>query len=93
MDLPDTYIFKSRDDAKKVINAMTAIIEEFKFVTVGDFYDLVGAPPGDWKDSKKGWTKLDTASIDQVSLGFRITLPIIEDISVKITERWKEVEK
>ena len=68
------YVFKDISEADYVIKHMKEIIELYGYVTVSDFYDLVGIT-GNYTDNKYGWTNIRNAEVIRVSDGYLIKLP------------------
>ena len=72
-------IFATRRDAEEILNYMGDLIDEYGFVTVADFYDLVGVS-GNYTDNKYGWTDISNAEIVRVKDGYMIKLPKIRKL-------------
>lgn len=66
--------FTSKADADAVLEQMDAIMDEYKMVTVVDFYDLVGIT-GEYTDSKYGWTNIRNARTVHGRDGYYIEMP------------------
>lgn len=73
----DTFILSSRQEAELVLERMNDCIDQFDVVTVGDLYELIGAP-SNHTDQKWGWTVIGDAPIRQVREGYVIDLPPTE---------------
>lgn len=67
-------IVNTRGDAQQVLDEMFRQLDEYKSVTVADFYDLVGVT-GKFTDNQWGWVNLHAAGVSRVREGFRIELP------------------
>jgi hypothetical protein len=67
-------ILAQRDEAQLVMEAMVDIVDKFRFVTVGDLYDLLGFN-STFVDNSWGWSNLSAASIKQVREGYLLELP------------------
>lgn len=67
-------IVNTRGDAQQVLDEMFRHLEEYKTVSVAEFYDLVGIT-GKFTDNQWGWTNLNAAGVSRVREGFRIELP------------------
>lgn len=67
-------IFDSRQDAMRVLSRMKDIIIDVGYVSVGDFYELIGSE-GDYTDFSYGWSSLRDANVISTRDGFVITLP------------------
>lgn len=72
-------VFATKDDAQKVLDALTQAAARFGVATVGDFKDLSGVP-STYMDHKQGWTSVVGANIKQVEDGFVIDFPPTEEI-------------
>ena len=72
-------IFRTKDDAQKVLEALTQLGSRYNVVTVEDLNDLAGVP-STHADHKRGWAGFSGASITEVANGFIIDLPPAEEI-------------
>lgn len=70
-DFSDIY-FEDGNDAREVLSSMADILEEYRVVTVGAFYDLSGIKDKSWADEKWGWTDLSDAYVSRTRNGFHI---------------------
>lgn len=70
----DDVIFESRDEAEDVLEAMLNVLDEYDFVTVGNFNDLVGIRTNP-TDFKWGWDNLARSHVDRVRDGYIIRFP------------------
>lgn len=70
----EDIIVESRAEGEEVLDRMGEIIDEYKFVSVADLYDLVGIS-GNYTDNKYGWTNIRNAQVTRVRKGFLIELP------------------
>lgn len=70
----DDIIYESRGEAEAVLEQMIEVIERYKFITVGDMYDMAGLPQP-YTSNKYGWTSLRTAETVRVRDGYTIKLP------------------
>lgn len=69
-------IYETRDDAEKVLNGMSEIIDNYGFVTVADLYDISGLPGAYYTDSIIGWKgSIKESTIKKVRDGYVIDLP------------------
>lgn len=74
----DDIEFESITDANKVLNKLLWRLDEYKVVTVADFYDYAGITP-DYTDSKYGWDDLRDAYVKRGYGGvYYIILPKAE---------------
>jgi hypothetical protein len=71
----DNIIFETRGDAQAVLSAMEDAIDEFKFVSIGDLYDLADISTHNHAINNYGWTNLSTASVQRVRDGYMLKLP------------------
>lgn len=72
-------ILKSREEAEKVRDDLTACVEQFDVATVSDLYDLVGVT-GSFQDDKWGWYDLRDVRIRRVREGYLLELPRTQPI-------------
>lgn len=72
-------VIASRPEAQKVLDDITAAIEQFDVATVSDLYDLVGIT-GSFQDDKWGWYDLRGARIVRVREGYLLDLPKPEPV-------------
>lgn len=75
----DELVFPSRTHAEQVIDAMMPLLEKYKFVTVGDFFDLAGVS-AEWTDRDYGWRDLRGIVPIPCQGGFQLNLPRPEHI-------------
>lgn len=75
----ETFILSSKEEAERVISALKDVIDQFDVVSVGDLYELIGAPSSH-TDQKWGWSFLGDVPIHQVRDGYVIELPPTEAI-------------
>jgi len=67
--------FESRGEAEMVLDGMMEILNEYKQVSVADFYDLAGVST-EFTDNKYGWTDLRGCRVTgSPSRGYVIQLP------------------
>lgn len=71
----DDIEFTTRGEAQLVLDQLNEIIDEYKFATVMDMYDLAGLTPP-YTSNDYGWTSLRTAELVRVRGGkYIIKLP------------------
>lgn len=71
----DDIIIDNRGEAEDVLTRMDELMDQYKVVSVADFYDLVGVT-GNYTDNKYGWTDIRSASVVRVAGGgYMIKLP------------------
>lgn len=73
----DDVILDSREEADEVLARMDELLQDYKMVSVADFYDLVGIT-GKTTDNRYGWTDLRNASVVRDRDGYLIKLPRAE---------------
>lgn len=73
-------VFTSREDAQRVIEALSLIIDKYEIVSVADLKELVGIPTVH-TDQKWGWDRLVDVNIRQIREGYLLELPQAEPIS------------
>lgn len=67
--------FDNRGDAEEVLDRLFELINEYKIVSINDYYDLVGKH-GNFTDEKYGWTDLRSARVERTYGGrYYIKLP------------------
>lgn len=72
-------IFVSRDEADRVAERLTDIVDKYEVASVADLHGLVGLP-ANYVDNKWGWSSLRGVDIRQVREGFLLDLPPVEPI-------------
>ena len=72
-------VFTSREDAERVVEALSLILEKYDLVSVADLHELVGLPTVH-TDQKWGWDRLTEVSIRQIREGFLLELPPADPI-------------
>ena len=70
----DDIIVRTRREGEEVLGSMKDILREYGQVSVGDFYELVGAP-SEFSDCKKGWKELRYAGLHKNRYGYTFSLP------------------
>lgn len=70
----DNVTLPTRDDAERVIQGLYDILDQYKAVTVADFYGLTGITSA-YTDERWGWTDLRGINVQRVREGFRINIP------------------
>ena len=66
----------TRRGAMLILMYMNDIIARYGYVTVADYYDLIGSKIIKYTDDQKGWRSLRGAKIKQVDLfTYKIVLP------------------
>lgn len=78
------YISKdiSRYEAKQILKYMSRIIYKYGYVSLADFYDLVGSKVHKYTDYRKGWRSLIGAKVSLIRRHgrYRIKLPDFYEI-------------
>lgn len=67
-------VLADRPEAQRVLDDLTAAIDQYDTVTVSDLYDLLGIT-GTFQDDKWGWYELRDARIVRVREGYLLDLP------------------
>ena len=70
----DELVLETRGEAQAVLNAMDAMMDEYKIVSVADMYDLIGETCP-YTAYKYGWTNIRNAEIVRVHDGYIIRMP------------------
>lgn len=73
----DDIVLENRGEAEAVIDQMEELIDVYNYVSLADFYDLVGVSCN-FTDNKYGWTDIRSASIKRVHDGYMICFPPVE---------------
>lgn len=73
MDFKDIYL-QDRGEAEMVIDALSAMIDEYGSATVADLYALVNIT-GDYTATKWGWTSMGGAKPHYTRDGYMLDLP------------------
>lgn len=66
--------FATRDDAESVINAMIEVILEYGWVSIGDYYDMIGER-STAVHQRYGWDNLDDVTVKRNADGWVLDLP------------------
>ena len=71
----------SRKEAKDILNAMRELIDRYGFVTLAEFYELMGSNSC-YLDNHRGWRSLSNArvSLTRRHGNYRMKLPALEII-------------
>jgi hypothetical protein len=76
---PGSFVAARREDAERVIERMSDILDMYEVVSLADLLDLLGKISSPI-DNKWGWTYLKNVEIRQVREGWLIELPELEAI-------------
>lgn len=68
------FIFDNYEDAKNVLFALFDLIKTYGFAYVSDLYDLINISYA-YKDTKRGWYDLTSATITYTRDGYVLRLP------------------
>lgn len=72
----DDVIFESRAEAEDVLAEMDAVLDEYEFVSVADYYEIAGVSgSGTHTNNRYGWSTLRSADIVRVRDGWTIKMP------------------
>lgn len=72
------YELHDRNEALDVIDRMKDYLSRYNFITIGDYYDLIGID-SQWTDRKYGWRDLSGTTISKSPNGYIINFPMIEE--------------
>lgn len=72
-------VLPSESDAEAVLEAMKSLLNKYKWVTVGDFLELVSFD-STFHDLKLGWTNLESVEVKPAHGGFILSLPDAQPI-------------
>lgn len=70
----DDVILQSRGEAESVLESMNDILDQYRIVSVADFYELAGVTAS-YTDNNFGWMDLSRASVVRAYDGYVIKLP------------------
>jgi hypothetical protein len=68
-------IFKKGDEASEVLDGLHDILQQYRQVTVADFFELADMDAGTWVDQKWGWENLSKAYVTYTRGGYVIVGP------------------
>lgn len=74
-----SIIVRTKQDADMVVRGLIDRIQECRYASVSDLFDLVGCP-GDYTDSDWGWMTPRGIGVRRVSQGFLIVVPDAQPI-------------
>ncbi len=70
----DHIIFKTKKEAEDVLDAITDILNGFKYITVSDIKDLLGIPTK-YTDTTFGWTSRAGINIREFEDTYILDIP------------------
>ena len=73
--IEDDIVFNTKEDAKKVLDELKAIVVQYGNATVADLYDLAGYEYIKFTDCKQIWTNLNDAFVVRINNGYSLRLP------------------
>lgn len=73
------FVFKTREAAEEILSQLRSQINVFKFAFIGDLYLFMGFGFVD-NYFQYRWTTLATAFVTFTSDGYRLCLPVPEDV-------------
>lgn len=69
-------IFNSKEKAENVLKLMKGVIQDYGFVTIADFYDLIDFANYTYEATKVGWKDLSASEIvNEVGTAWTIIFP------------------
>ena len=69
-------IFSSKEKAENILKLMNGVIRDYGFVTIADFYDLIGFTNYTYEAIKVGWKDLSASEIvNEVGNAWTIIFP------------------
>lgn len=71
----EEIFFDTPKEANDVLEELCEQLEEYEWVTVGDFFELAGIDDKSWINDKWGWNNLKRARCVHVRDGYTIVLP------------------
>lgn len=75
----DDIVFETREDAERVLDAMTDTVKRYGVVTLADVYDIVGRT-ATYTANKYGWRSVNAGEVVRCRVGYYIKLPKAEEI-------------
>lgn len=75
----ETFCVGTREEGEKVIDTLKELLENYGVVSVADLKDLIGMP-STYRENRRGWTDLKTASLKRTRYGYYLVLPDPEPI-------------
>lgn len=75
----ETFCVETREEGEKVIDTLKELLEKYGVVSVADLHDLMGIP-STYRENRRGWTDLKTASLKRTRYGYYLVLPDPEPI-------------
>ena len=73
-DAFEEYILDSRDEADDALDSMCEILDHEGFVTIGDYYDVIGVKQRGYTDYDFGWDDLSRANPRKKGTGYILGL-------------------
>jgi hypothetical protein len=75
----EAFCLDTREEGEKVIDILKELLENYGVVSVADLKDLIGMP-STYRENRRGWTDLKTASLKRTRYGYSLVLPDPEPI-------------
>lgn len=75
----ETFCLETREEGEKVIDTLKELLQNYGAVSVADLKDLIGMP-STYRENRRGWTDLKTASLKRTRYGYYLVLPDPEPI-------------
>lgn len=69
------YILSSREEAEDVLDEMMEILDHEMFVSIADYYDIIGVKSSGFTDNNFGWENLSSARVGRARDGYILNLP------------------
>jgi len=76
----DDVTFESRQDAEAVLEEMCNMLETYKEVSIGDFYDAARVSRNGFTDNNFGWTNLTGSYVTRGRGGWVLVLPKVVEL-------------
>ena len=80
LEQSDDIVFETREDAKKVLDAMEDTVKKYGVVSLADVYDIAGISSPAYVANKYGWRSVGDAKVVRCRAGYYINLPKAEEI-------------
>lgn len=75
----EAFCLNTREEGEKVIDTLKELLEKYGVVSVADLKDLIGMP-STYRENRRGWADLKTASLKRTRYGYYLVLPDPEPI-------------
>lgn len=70
----ETFYVETREEGERIIDTLKELLQNYGEVSVADLNDLMGVPSS-YREIRRGWTDLKTASLKRKRCGYYLVLP------------------